>query len=91
MTQLNVLEDALARVDQTGREAGVDAEVIDALLHPRECLMASLPVRMDDGSTRHFTAYRCRWNSTLGPTKGGIRFHPNVSIEEVCLVSQRAR
>jgi glutamate dehydrogenase (NADP+) len=56
VTQLNVLEDALARVDRVGREAGVDAEAIDALLHPRECLMASLPVRMDDGSTRHFTA-----------------------------------
>ena len=83
VTQLDVLEDALTRVDRIGREAGVDAEVIDTMLHPRECLMASLPVRMDDGSTRHFTAYRCRWNSTLGPTKGGIRFHPNVSIEEV--------
>ena len=38
---------------------------------------------MDDGSTRHFTGYRCRYNSTLGPTKGGIRFHPDVSSEEV--------
>lgn len=56
MTQLDVLHDALARLDRIGREA----EVIDALLHPLECLMASLSVRMDDGSTRHFTAYRCR-------------------------------
>ena len=54
--KLDVLEDELDLVDRIGHEAGVDAEVIDALLHPRECLIASLPIRMDEGSTRHFTA-----------------------------------
>jgi glutamate dehydrogenase (NADP+) len=38
---------------------------------------------MDDGSSEYFQAYRCRYNNVLGPTKGGIRFHPDVSIEEV--------
>ncbi len=83
MTELNVLEDALARVERIGKDAGIEPEVIDSLLLPRELLTATLPVRMDDGSTKRFTGYRCRWNDALGPTKGGIRFHPNVSIEEV--------
>ena len=83
MTELNVLEDALARVERIGKDAEIEPEVIDSLLHPHECLTATLPVRMDDGSTKRFTGYRCRWNDALGPTKGGIRFHPNVSIEEV--------
>jgi glutamate dehydrogenase (NADP+) len=80
---VNVFEDAVARMERIGELAGVDEEVIDALRHPRECLMASLPVRMDDGSRRHFPAFRCRYNDSLGPTKGGIRFHPGVTLEEV--------
>ncbi len=83
MTTRNVFEDAVARVERIGARAGVAPEVIDALRHPRATLTASLPVRMDDGSTRHFVAYRCRYNDALGPTKGGIRFHPGVTLEEV--------
>ena len=83
MDGANVLVDAVHRVERIGEEAGVSAEVVDALRHPRETLLATLPVRMDDGSTAHFQAFRCRYNSVLGPTKGGIRFHPDVSLEEV--------
>ena len=83
MTEYDVLEDALARVERIGKDAEIEPEVIESLLHPRECMIATLPVRMDDGSKERFTGYRCRWNDALGPTKGGIRFHPNVSIEEV--------
>ncbi len=79
----NVFEDALQRVKSIGELAGVSAEVIDSLMYPRATLSASLPVRMDDGSTRYFTGYRCQYNNVLGPTKGGIRYHPQVSIEEV--------
>jgi len=83
MKGANVLVDAVRRVERIGEEAGVSADVIDALRYPRECLLATLSVRMDDGSTEHFPAYRCRYNSVLGPTKGGIRFHPDVTLEEV--------
>lgn len=80
---MSVLEGARARVEAIGRAAGVDAEVIESLRHPMETLCAALPVRMDDGHTRYFNAYRCRWNSACGPTKGGIRFHPRVDLDEV--------
>lgn len=83
MSGRDVFEDAVARVERIGAQAGVAHEVIASLRQPKALLTADLPVRMDDGSTRHFVAYRCRYNDTLGPAKGGIRFHPHVSREEV--------
>ena len=83
MADPNVFHDAVARLTRLGEAAGINREVIAALEQPRTVLEASLPVRLDDGSTRYFTAYRCRYNSALGPTKGGIRFHPGVTAEEV--------
>jgi glutamate dehydrogenase (NADP+) len=83
VAELNVFEDAVARVERIGKDAGVNPEVIEALRHPRSCLSANLQVRMDDGSTRYFLAHRCRYNNARGPTKGGIRFHPGVTLEEV--------
>jgi glutamate dehydrogenase (NADP+) len=83
MGDLNVFQDAVARVERIGTAAGVAPEVIDALRQPKAVLTADLPVRMDNGSTRHFLGFRCRYNDVLGPTKGGIRFHPDVTLEEV--------
>ena len=65
MADANVFEDAVARVERIGAEAGIGAEVIDALRHPEACLIASLPVRMDDGSTSYFVGYRCRYNDRV--------------------------
>jgi glutamate dehydrogenase (NADP+) len=78
-----VFRDAVTRLIRLGGEAGVSAEIIEALRAPMATLTASLPVRMDDGELRHFTAFRSRYNDLRGPSKGGIRFHPDVSIEEV--------
>ncbi len=60
MADPNVFEDAVARVERIGEAAGVGGEVVDALRQPKAVLTADLPVRMDDGSTRHFLVYRCR-------------------------------
>ncbi|MGI9590840.1 MAG: Glu/Leu/Phe/Val family dehydrogenase [Myxococcota bacterium] len=83
MSDLDAFQDAVARVERIGEAAGVADEVIDALRRPKAVLSADVPVRMDDGSTRHFEAFRCQYNDVLGPTKGGIRFHPEVSQAEV--------
>jgi len=83
MSERDIFEDALCRVREIGGDAGVDPEVIAALLHPKAMLTASLPVRMDDGTTRYFVGYRCRYNTVLGPTKGGVRYHPQVTRSEV--------
>ena len=79
----SIFQDALVRVRQYGESAGVSHEVIESLMHPLSMLTATLPVRMDNGSKQYFTGYRCRYNNILGPTKGGVRFHPNVSMLEV--------
>jgi glutamate dehydrogenase (NADP+) len=61
----------------------IDRDVLEKLKYPQETLAASLMVRMDDGSRRSFKAWRCRYDDTRGPTKGGIRYHPKVNIDEV--------
>ena len=61
----------------------VDPDVMEKLKTPQETLHASLMVRMDNGSLKAFDAWRCRYDDTRGPTKGGIRYHPGVTLDEV--------
>lgn len=79
----NVFTDAIERLVRIGQAAGIQPEVIDALRQPKSTHSAALPVRMDDGRTQYFQAYRCRYNDAIGPAKGGIRYHPGVTLEEV--------
>jgi len=81
--QDNIFQDALNRLSQIGQDAGVSAEVVESLMHAEAVVTASLPIRMDDGSMQYFTGYRCHYNDVLGPTKGGVRFHPKVDQNEV--------
>ena len=67
---------ARERLDDAARYVDIEREVIEQLRYPKETLAATLLVRMDDGSRKGFKAWRCRYNDTRGPTKGGIRFHP---------------
>lgn len=81
--QNNIFEGAIARLDAAFANANVEPEVLEQLKHPKQILEVAVPVRMDDGSLKVFTGYRVRHNDALGPTKGGIRYHPNVSRDEV--------
>lgn len=83
MAKNSTFEDALLRIKSLAKLADISPEIIEALSHPKETMSVNLPVRMDDGSKQYFPAYRCRYNNILGPTKGGIRFHPKVNIDEV--------
>ncbi len=74
---------ARKRLRSAAEELGLHRDVYEKLKYPRETLAASLTIRMDDGSLRSFKAWRCRYDDTRGPTKGGIRFHPGVNIDEV--------
>lgn len=65
---------------------GLDRELHERLRYPKRALIVTVPVRMDDGSVKSFTGYRVHHDVTLGPAKGGIRFHPEVNLGEVsCL------
>ena len=55
----------------------------ERLKFPKSSLQVSIPVRMDNGSLQVFQGYRVRYDDTRGPTKGGIRYHPNVTLDEV--------
>jgi glutamate dehydrogenase (NADP+) len=63
--------------------AEVSDDTLERLRLPHSVLKVSIPVRMDDGSLRSFPGYRVRYDDTLGPTKGGVRFHPRVNVDEV--------
>ena len=78
-----IFEDAIGRLDQAAEFTKIDKEAIERLRHPKAVLQVSIPVRMDDGSLRIFQGFRVRHDDTRGPTKGGIRFHPGVSLDEV--------
>ncbi len=74
---------ARKRLKQAGKYIDVDPDVMVKLSSPQETNVASLYVRMDDGKLKAFKAWRCRYDDTRGPTKGGIRYHPKVSMDEV--------
>ena len=77
------LEAAQGRMERAAELIGLDDEIVVHLQHPIETLAASVSLRRDDGSTVPLKAWRCRYNSSLGPTKGGIRFHQSVHLDEV--------
>ncbi|CAN5718701.1 glutamate dehydrogenase [soil metagenome] len=79
----DVFVDAIRKLDHAAEIGGIDPEVTERLRHPKAVLQVAVPVRLDDGRLRTFEAYRVRHDDTRGPAKGGIRYHPDVSISEV--------
>ena len=78
-----LLRTALSQLDQTAERLQLAADIHERLRHPRRALVVSIPTRMDDGSTAVFTGYRVHHNNVLGPTKGGLRYAPDVDLGEV--------
>jgi glutamate dehydrogenase (NADP+) len=74
---------ALVRLDEAAAHLNIDPDVIEKLKFARETAKVRLMIRMDDGSRKSFLAWRCRYDDTRGPTKGGIRFHPDATADEV--------
>jgi glutamate dehydrogenase (NADP+) len=72
-----------ARLQEAAKVAKVSDDTLERLRLPSTVLKVSVPVRMDDGRLRTFPGYRVRYDDTLGPSKGGIRFHPKVNVDEV--------
>ncbi|MEB3230466.1 MAG: Glu/Leu/Phe/Val dehydrogenase [Leptolyngbyaceae bacterium] len=82
MTQ-SLFTDASQRLDKALQYVDLSADAIERLKAPKASLSVSIPVRMDDGSLKVFPGYRVRYDDTRGPAKGGVRFHPSVSLDEV--------
>ena len=73
----------LHRLDSAAELAGVAPDVIATLRKPARILEVAVPVRMDDGRVEVFTGWRVQHDTTRGPAKGGIRFHPDLDVDEV--------
>jgi glutamate dehydrogenase (NAD(P)+) len=76
-------EMALEQFQRASRYVPLKRGVREFLMYPRRELTVHFPVKMDDGSVRVFTGYRVHHSTVLGPTKGGIRYHPDVTLNEV--------
>ena len=82
-TATNVLLDtALKNFYGAAEEMGLDDKLISILSNSERRLEVSVPVEMDDGSVQVFKGYRVQHSTALGPAKGGIRFHPDVDVDE---------
>ncbi|HEY4000106.1 MAG TPA: Glu/Leu/Phe/Val dehydrogenase [Candidatus Xenobia bacterium] len=80
---LNPFGIAQQQLDEAAELLGLDAATRELLRWPMRELVVTIPVKMDDGTTRIFRGYRVQYNSSRGPTKGGLRWHPDETIDTV--------
>ncbi|MFF2482133.1 Glu/Leu/Phe/Val dehydrogenase [Paenibacillus sp. NPDC058071] len=83
----DVLKSTQIVIEQALRKLGHSDSMIELLKEPMRLLTVRIPVKMDDGTTQVFTGYRSQHNDAVGPTKGGVRFHPGVTEPEVKALS----
>ncbi len=83
MENLSAFEVAQKQLEQCAKILNLDSDLCKILQVPKRELHASLSIRMDDGSIRVFPAFRVQYNDARGPTKGGIRFHPDETIDTI--------
>ena len=81
--ELNPFKIAQSQLDNAAKALKLDPAAHAMLREPMRMLTVRFPVRMDDGTVKVFTGFRCQYNDARGPTKGGIRFHPEETIDTV--------
>ena len=86
-TEANPFESLQEQIDDAAAFLDVGDDVLERLKHPERVLELSLSVEMDDGTLRRFPAYRSQFNGDRGPYKGGVRYHPGVTRDEVKALS----
>ncbi len=79
----NPFENMKIQVRKTAELLKLEESIVEVLTHPQRSIEVSIPVRMDNGEVKVFTGYRVQYNNARGPYKGGIRFHPDVTLDEV--------
>jgi len=82
-----IFEDAQTRLTEVFSLIELTDDFREKLQHPKLTVSFSIPIRMDDGSLKVFKGYRVQFDDTRGPTKGGIRYHPDVSMDEMVSLS----
>lgn len=74
---------AQQQLEKVGKLLDLDEAIVERLKYPRKTLLVSLPIKMDNGQTKSFTGYRVQHDLAMGPSKGGIRYYPDVDLGEV--------
>ena len=87
MSEINPYQMALKQLEKCAKIMNLDPNIYEILKYPKRVLCVYVPVRMDNGKIKVFTGFRSQHNDALGPFKGGIRYHPNVTMEEVMALS----
>jgi len=80
---ISTFENVMKQFDQAANQLRLDQSLLEFLKYPRRSTIVKLPVKMDDGSFQMFTGYRVQHSVVRGPAKGGVRFHPDVTLDEV--------
>lgn len=75
-------QDAVKQLEESASIMGLDPNIMERLKYPKRALQVAVPIRLDDGTVKTFQGFRVQHNMTLGPGKGGIRFHPKVDLSE---------
>lgn len=83
MKNISPFEMAIKQLEKAARVMNLDPDLLKILKHPKRTVRVSIPIKMDNGTIRVFTGFRCQYNDFRGPFKGGIRFHPDVTEDEV--------
>ena len=81
--EFNPWQMTLSQLDEVAKETNLDEGIHQILRHPKRCLTVSIPIQMDNGKIKVFTGFRVQHNVTRGPAKGGIRYHPSVTLDEM--------
>ncbi len=81
--KINPFEIAKKQIDIASKYLDLESGIIEKLKHTKRELIVHFPVKMDEGKVKIFTGYRVQHNITRGPAKGGIRYHPDVDLDEV--------
>jgi len=75
-------KDSLSQLNTAAKTMNADPNIVERLRYPKRAIQVSIPIRLDDGTVKTFEGYRVQHSMTLGPGKGGIRFHPHVDLSE---------
>src|SRR6267143_6345491 len=78
----NPFDDVLEQIDRAARVLHPDPDALEPLRHPKRQVIVSVPVKMDDGRLQVFEGYRVVYDNSRGPGKGGIRYHPDVNLDD---------
>jgi glutamate dehydrogenase/leucine dehydrogenase len=84
---MNVFDNALVQLDRAAKHLDLEGGLLERLRQPQKIINVSIPVKMDNGQVRVFQGYRVQYNDARGPFKGGMRFHPQVDLDEVKALS----